>query len=636
MGFASYFLIVWDFVRFAREAGIPASARGSGCGAIVSYLLYLSHVDPIKYDLLFERFLDPNRAEAPDIDIDLCQERRYEVIEYVRKKYGAANVAQIGTFGTMAAKAALKDVGRALNIPLAKVDGVAKLVPQVLHITLEDAIRKEPQLRRLAEEDTEVERLLDFARRLEGLARSAGHARGGRGDRRPAAAGPRPAPEAAEQGQGQGGRLHPVEHGRRREGRPAEDGLPRPAEPHEPRRGRPPDQRAAPRQADRPRQDPARRPDDLRPAPARRGQGPVPARGRGHPRPPGQDEARPLRRPDRHPRALPARAAQRRHGRRLREPQARAGEAGVSASRDEGSPGRDLRRDGLPGAGHADPEPARRDRPLRRVRDDQGDLEEEGRRHRAGAQAVRRGGRRAEARRQEGHRHLRPDRVLRRLRLQQVALDGVRPRPLPDGLAQGPLSDRVHGRRALFGDGRRRAREVLRRAYRGLQADGPGRPAARRQRRPRDVRRGGGGQDPVRPAGDQGRGPEGDRGDRGGAAGARADREPDRAVRARAGRRGQLGVRRGPDQGRRLRPARRAPRAVARRPAPRDQGRPGRGRVATTRAGRHVRHVRAGRADQRQRPRQRQRQAPPRPCPRSPSYPTPSGSPTRRRSSAST
>ncbi len=209
MGFASYFLIVWDFVRFAREAGIPNSARGSGCGAIVSYLLYLSHVDPLKYDLLFERFLDPNRSEAPDIDIDLCQERRYEVIEYVRKKYGAANVAQIGTFGTMAAKAALKDVGRALNIPLAKVDQVTKLVPQVLHITLEDAIKKEPQLRRLAEEDPEVERLLDFARRLEGTGPQRRDARRGGRDRRPPAPGPGPAPEAAEQGQGQGGRLAP-------------------------------------------------------------------------------------------------------------------------------------------------------------------------------------------------------------------------------------------------------------------------------------------------------------------------------------------------------------------------------------------------------------------------------------------
>ena len=122
MGFASYFLIVWDFVRFARENGIPASARGSACGAIVSYVLDLSHVCPLEYDLLFERFLDPNRSEAPDIDIDFCQDRRDEVIEYVREKYGEANVAQIGTFGTLAAKAAIKDVGRALNIPLARVD----------------------------------------------------------------------------------------------------------------------------------------------------------------------------------------------------------------------------------------------------------------------------------------------------------------------------------------------------------------------------------------------------------------------------------------------------------------------------------------------------------------------------------
>src|SRR5262249_3539284 len=103
MGFAGYFLIVWDFVRFARENGIPASARGSACGALVSYVLRLSHVDPLEYDLLFERFLDPNRGEAPDIDIDFCQERREEVIAYVKHKYGEASVAQIATFGTMAA-----------------------------------------------------------------------------------------------------------------------------------------------------------------------------------------------------------------------------------------------------------------------------------------------------------------------------------------------------------------------------------------------------------------------------------------------------------------------------------------------------------------------------------------------------
>jgi DNA polymerase-3 subunit alpha len=179
MGFASYFLIVWDFVRYAHEKGIPASARGSACGALVSYLLHLSNVCPIKYDLLFERFLDPSRSEAPDIDIDLCQARRYEVIEYVRKKYGDANVAQIGTFGTLKAKAALKDVGRALNIPLARVEQINKLVPARLNITLDEAIKEESALRRMADEDPEVAKLLDFARRLEGMNRSVGtHAAG--------------------------------------------------------------------------------------------------------------------------------------------------------------------------------------------------------------------------------------------------------------------------------------------------------------------------------------------------------------------------------------------------------------------------------------------------------------------------
>ncbi len=172
MGFASYFLIVWDFVRYAREQKIPNSARGSACGALVSYLLYLSHVDPLTYDLLFERFLDPNRSEAPDIDIDLCQERRYEVIEYVRQKYGAENVAQIGTFGTMKAKAALKDVGRALNIPLSRVDQVTKLIPTKLNITLDEALKEEPQLQRMADEDPEIGRLIDYAKKLEGTVRN--------------------------------------------------------------------------------------------------------------------------------------------------------------------------------------------------------------------------------------------------------------------------------------------------------------------------------------------------------------------------------------------------------------------------------------------------------------------------------
>jgi DNA polymerase-3 subunit alpha len=183
MGFAGYFLIVWDFVRFARENGIPASARGSGCGAIVSYVLYLSHVDPLEYDLLFERFLDPNRSEAPDIDIDFCQDRRELVIDYVKQKYGEASVAQIGTFGTMAAKAALKDVGRVLDVPLDRVNYLCKLVPTkgstTIPFSLDETLEQSPDFRREYESDLATKEWVDIARKLEGTNRNAGtHAAG--------------------------------------------------------------------------------------------------------------------------------------------------------------------------------------------------------------------------------------------------------------------------------------------------------------------------------------------------------------------------------------------------------------------------------------------------------------------------
>jgi DNA polymerase-3 subunit alpha len=179
MGFASYFLIVWDFVRFAAEQGIPASARGSACGALVSYVLQLSHVDPLEYDLLFERFLDPNRSEAPDIDIDFCQEGRDAVIAYVRQKYGEQSVAQIATFGTMAARAAVKDVGRVLDIPLARVTQISEMIPKTLGITLDDALKQNPDLKQAHDSDPQVRELLDIARRLEGTNRNVGtHAAG--------------------------------------------------------------------------------------------------------------------------------------------------------------------------------------------------------------------------------------------------------------------------------------------------------------------------------------------------------------------------------------------------------------------------------------------------------------------------
>src|SRR5262245_42034640 len=179
MGFASYFLIVWDFVRFARENNIPAGARGSACGALVSYVLQLSHVDPLEYDLLFERFLDPNRSEAPDIDIDFCQERREEVIAYVRQKYGEGSVAQIGTFGTMAARAAIKDVGRVLDVPLDRVNALTKLIPTTLHITIDESLAQVPDLKKEYDSDGTIRELIDIARKLEGTNRNAGtHAAG--------------------------------------------------------------------------------------------------------------------------------------------------------------------------------------------------------------------------------------------------------------------------------------------------------------------------------------------------------------------------------------------------------------------------------------------------------------------------
>jgi DNA polymerase-3 subunit alpha len=172
--FSNYFLIVWDFVREARDQGVPATARGSGVGALVCYSLYLSHVCPLKYDLLFERFLDVNRLEAPDIDIDFCKERRADIIRYVKDKYGEKNVAQIGTFGTLAARAAIKDVGRALGIPLSRVNQITAMVPEQLGITLHKALELSADLKQVHDTDGEIRELLNLAMQLEGLARNIG------------------------------------------------------------------------------------------------------------------------------------------------------------------------------------------------------------------------------------------------------------------------------------------------------------------------------------------------------------------------------------------------------------------------------------------------------------------------------
>ncbi|MBL9164981.1 MAG: DNA polymerase III subunit alpha [Planctomycetaceae bacterium] len=174
LGFYDYFLIVWDFVRFAVESDIPCTARGSGVGSLVCYALKLSHVCPLEYDLLFERFLDESRLEAPDIDIDFCKERRSEVIDYVKRKYGDANVAQIGTFGTLAARAAIRDVGRTLGMPIFRVDQVVGMVPDQLGISIKKALETSDELKKTYEGDHEVRELIDLAQKIEGLARNVG------------------------------------------------------------------------------------------------------------------------------------------------------------------------------------------------------------------------------------------------------------------------------------------------------------------------------------------------------------------------------------------------------------------------------------------------------------------------------
>jgi DNA polymerase-3 subunit alpha len=180
MGFPGYFLVVWDFVNFARKNGIPVGpGRGSAAGSLVAYSLGITDIDPLPYGLLFERFLNPGRTSLPDIDIDFDMGRRDEVIDYVRKRYGEENVAQIITFGTMAARGVIRDVGRVMNLPYNDVDKIAKMVPQVLNITLKEALKQEPRFGELAGKDPKVALLLETAQALEGLNRHAStHAAG--------------------------------------------------------------------------------------------------------------------------------------------------------------------------------------------------------------------------------------------------------------------------------------------------------------------------------------------------------------------------------------------------------------------------------------------------------------------------
>ena len=172
MGYVDYFLIVWDFIKYARDHDIMVGpGRGSAAGSLVAYTLGITQLDPIRYDLLFERFLNPERVSMPDIDVDFCFERRQEVIDYVVRKYGKDRVVQIVTFGTLAARGVIRDVGRVLDMPYAQVDVIAKMIPQELNITIDKALDMNPELKKAYDEQEEIHHLIDMAKRLEGLPR---------------------------------------------------------------------------------------------------------------------------------------------------------------------------------------------------------------------------------------------------------------------------------------------------------------------------------------------------------------------------------------------------------------------------------------------------------------------------------
>ena len=249
MGFAGYFLIVADFIRWARANGVPVGpGRGSGAGSLVAYSLGITDIDPLKYDLLFERFLNPERVSMPDFDIDFCMDGRDRVIEYVSQKYGRERVSQIITYGTMAAKAVVRDVGRVLGMGYGYVDKIAKLIPFELGITLDDALEKEPELKRLYKEDEEIKNLIDLAKLARRPHAQCRHACRWRGDRALEADGVRAAVRRR-QGRQRG---HAVRQGRRRGRRPGEVRLPRTAHAYRHRSGGEDHQCAARRKGEAP------------------------------------------------------------------------------------------------------------------------------------------------------------------------------------------------------------------------------------------------------------------------------------------------------------------------------------------------------------------------------------------------
>ncbi len=437
MGFPSYFLIVSDFIRHAREKGIAVGpGRGSAAGSIVSWALRITDIDPLRYDLLFERFLNPERISMPDIDIDFCQARRGEVIEYVTKRYGRENVAQIVTFSQLKPKLAVRDVARVLSLPVALGDRIAKLVPDGPDVNFERAFRDSPGLKEAMAADESIAKVVRIAERLEGLSRHAGmHAAG-------VVIAPRPITD-----------FLPLYRTNKDEITTQFDmnavekmGLLKidflgliTLDVLEATVGR---RTGAPRSDDRPRPPASRRRADLRALPFRKDRLRLPVRLERHARSPPPGEAARLPRPCRPERPLPPGRARRGHRRGLR---AAAGRhpRDVPASRARADPHRDPRHPGVPGAGHADRPGRRRLFARRGGPPAQGHRQEEARDHagRSGEVHPQVGGaRHAE---EEGAGAVVADRAVRPLRIQQVPRGRVRPRGLQDGIPEGALSDRL-------------------------------------------------------------------------------------------------------------------------------------------------------------------------------------------------
>ncbi len=178
MGYVDYYLIVWDYIHYAKTHNIPVGpGRGSGAGSILAYAIEITDIDPMKYNLLFERFLNPERVSMPDFDVDFSDEQRQEIIDYVCRKYGHDHVSQIITFGTLAAKNAIRNVGRALDIPLSETDKIAKMIPNAVHITIKQALEQNVELRNLYENDEKIKKLLDISMWLEGMPKTRQHMR---------------------------------------------------------------------------------------------------------------------------------------------------------------------------------------------------------------------------------------------------------------------------------------------------------------------------------------------------------------------------------------------------------------------------------------------------------------------------